>query len=327
MDGTSGCAAGKGKTGTGEVSREGRGASPEARITAVSIAMNAVLTALKLAAGIWGRSQALVADAVHSLSDFATDFAVLAGVRYAKKPQDEDHPYGHGKYETLAAVGIGLALLATAVGLGKEALETLARRVQGTAGEELPSVWAFAMAVVSIVSKGWLYAATMRTARATGSAALVANAWHHRSDALSSMATAAGVGASVLFGGKWLVLDAVAALFVSVLLARVAVDLLKEQLGALTDKSLSPELCEEILEMARGAGGVSEPHKLRTRMVGRHPVIDMHARLPGDMPLREAHEIASELEERIRRRFGPETIVTLHLEPVKEAADAKAKAD
>ncbi|MBP5786226.1 MAG: cation diffusion facilitator family transporter, partial [Kiritimatiellae bacterium] len=107
-------------------------ASPEQRITAVSIGVNAVLTALKLAAGIWGRSQALVADAVHSLSDFATDFAVLAGVRYAKKPRDEDHPYGHGKYETLAAVAIGLALMATAVGLGKEALETLAREVQGT---------------------------------------------------------------------------------------------------------------------------------------------------------------------------------------------------
>ena len=293
-------------------------ASPEQRITAVSIGVNAVLTALKLAAGIWGRSQALVADAVHSLSDFATDFAVLAGVRYAKKPRDEDHPYGHGKYETLAAVAIGLALMATAVGLGKEALETLAREVQGTGGSELPSAWAFAMAVVSIVVKGWLYAATMRTARATGSAALVANAWHHRSDALSSVATAAGVGASVLFGPKWLMLDAVAALFVAVLLGRVAWQLLREQLGALTDKSLSPELCAEIMEMAKGAEGVCEPHNLRTRMVGRHPVIEMHARLPGEMPLREAHEIASALEERFKRRFGPETIVTLHLGPMKD---------
>ena len=299
-------------------------AGPEQRITAVSIGVNAVLTGLKLAAGVFGRSQALVADAVHSLSDFATDFAVLAGVRYARKPRDEDHPYGHGKYETLAALGIGLALLATAFGLGKDALETLARRVQGTAGSDLPSAWAFAIALLSIAVKSWLYAATMRTARATGSAALAANAWHHRSDALSSMATAAGVGASVLFGEKWLVLDAVAALFVSVLLGRVAWHLLRDQLGTLTDRSLSPEVCAEILEMARGAEGVCEPHNLRTRMVGRHPVIDMHARLPGDMPLREAHEIASALEERFKRRFGPETIVTLHLEPVKTGSEADA---
>jgi len=297
-------------------------ASPEQRITGISIAVNAVLTALKLAAGIWGRSQALVADAVHSLSDFATDFAVLAGVRYAKKPRDEDHPYGHGKYETLASVAIGLALMATAAGLGKEALETLARRVQGTGGSELPSAWAFAMALVSIAVKGWLYAATMRTARATGSSALVANAWHHRSDALSSSATAAGVGASVLFGPKWLMLDAVAALFVAVLLGRVAWRLLREQLGALTDKSLAPELCAEIMEMARGTAGVCEPHNLRTRMVGRHPVIEMHARLPGGMPLREAHGIASALESRFKRRFGPETIVTLHLEPMTDDGSA-----
>lgn len=291
------------------------GDSAGRRITAVSIAMNAVLSALKLAVGLLGRSHALVADAAHSLSDFATDFAVLAGLHYARKPQDEDHRYGHGKYETLAAVGIGCVLAWGALEIAHGALGAILRTVRGVGPAEGPSAWVFWTAIVSVAAKGWLYRATMAVARATGSPALAANAWHHRSDALSSVAVSAGVGASVFFGDQWAVLDPVAALFVAVLLGRVAWTLLAEQLGVLTDRSLAPALCEEILAMARGVEGVSDPHKLRTRMAGRFPVIDLHIRLPAAMPLEQAHRIASDLERRYLERFGPETIVTLHLEP------------
>ena len=288
--------------------------SPERKITHLSIWVNIVLTGLKLAAGVFGRSQALIADAVHSLSDFATDIAVLIGLRFTAKPVDKDHAYGHGKYETIVAAIIGLALAYVGFRIAGTAIQRIFHAMHGDP-LPLPSACAFWAAVLSIVVKEWLYRATMKVARATGSSSLVANAWHHRSDALSSIATAAGVGAAVFLGDDWLILDPIAALFVSLFLLKVAWRIIREQIGDLTDQSLAPEVCEEILAMARAIPGISEPHNLRTRMVGRIPVIDMHIRLPATLPLREAHDLASALEHALRQRFGKETIANLHLEP------------
>ena len=288
--------------------------TPERKVTHLSIWVNVGLTGLKLAAGIFGRSQALIADAVHSLSDFATDIAVLVGLRFTAKPKDSDHAYGHGKYETLVAAIIGLALAYVGIRIAGSAIH---RVFDALHGEELtmPSAFAFWAAVLSIAVKEWLYRATMKVARATGSSSLVANAWHHRSDAFSSIATAAGVGAAAFLGHDWLILDPIAALFVSIFLLKVAWRIIREQIGDLTDQNLAPSVCEEILAMARGIPGIAEPHNLRTRMVGRIPVIDMHIRLRADLPLREAHEIATALESALRQRFGKETIANLHLEP------------
>ena len=288
--------------------------TPERKVTHLSIWVNVGLTGLKLAAGIFGRSQALIADAVHSLSDFATDIAVLVGLRFTAKPKDSDHAYGHGKYETIVAAVIGLALAYVGIRIAGSAIH---RVFDALHGEELtmPSAFAFWAAVLSIAVKEWLYRATMKVARATGSSSLVANAWHHRSDAFSSIATAAGVGAAVFLGHDWLILDPIAALFVSIFLLKVAWRIIREQIGDLTDQSLAPSVCDEILAMARGIPGIAEPHNLRTRMVGRIPVIDMHIRLRADLPLREAHEIATALERALRHRFGKETIANLHLEP------------
>lgn len=288
--------------------------SPERKITHLSIWINVVLTGLKLAAGIFGRSQALIADAIHSLSDFATDIAVLIGLRFTSKPKDTDHAYGHGKYETIVAAIIGLALAYVGIRIAGSAIH---RVFDALHGEELtmPSTFAFWAAVVSIVVKEWLYRATMKVARATGSASLVANAWHHRSDAYSSIATAGGVGAAAYLGHDWLILDPIAALFVSIFLLKIAWQIVREQVGGLTDQSLAPALCEEILALARAIPGIVEPHNLRTRMVGRFPVIDLHVRMRADLPLREAHDIATTLERSLQRRFGKETIANLHLEP------------
>lgn len=288
--------------------------SAERRITLLSIWINVGLTGLKLAAGIFGRSQALIADAIHSLSDFATDIAVLIGLRFSSKPKDSDHAYGHGKYETIVAAVIGLALAYVGIALAGSAIH---RIFDAQRGQPIPhpSSFAFWAAVVSIAVKEGLYRATMKVARATGSAALVANAWHHRSDALSSIATAAGVGAAAFLGNDWLILDPIAALFVSIFLLKIAWRIVREQLGELTDQSLAPAVCDEILALARGIPGIEQPHNLRTRMVGRHPVIDLHVRLRADLPLREAHEIATALERALRDRFGKETIANLHLEP------------
>jgi cation diffusion facilitator family transporter len=287
---------------------------PERKVTHLSIWTNVVLTALKLAAGIFGRSQALIADAVHSLSDFATDVAVLVGLRFTAKPVDKDHAYGHGKYETIVAAIIGLALAYVGLRIAGSAIQRIFHAMHGDPLPE-PAALAFWAAVFSIAVKEWLFRATMKVARATGSSALVANAWHHRSDAYSSVATAAGIGAAAFLGNDWLILDPIAALFVSVFLIKVAWRIIREQIGDLTDQSLAPAVCEEILALARGTPGIEQPHNLRTRMVGRHPVIDLHVRLRADLPLREAHEIATTLEHALRERFGKETIANLHLEP------------
>ena len=287
---------------------------PERKITHLSIWINVVLTGLKLAAGVFGRSQALIADAIHSLSDFATDIAVLIGLRFTSKPKDSDHAYGHGKYETIVAAVIGMALAYVGIRIAGTAIQRIFHAMHGDP-LSMPSAFAFWAAVLSIAVKEWLYRATMKVARATGSSALVANAWHHRSDAFSSIATAAGVGAAAFLGHDWLILDPIAALFVSVFLLKIAWRIVREQIGELTDQSLAPEVCEEILAMARGIPGITEPHNLRTRMVGRIPVIDMHIRLRADLPLREAHAIATALEHALRQRFGKETIANLHLEP------------
>ena len=288
--------------------------SPERKITHLSIWINIVLTGLKLAAGIFGRSQALVADAVHSLSDFATDIAVLVGLRFTSKPVDKDHAYGQGKYATIVAAIIGLALAYVGMRIAGASIQRIFHAMHGDP-LPMPSVYAFWAAILSIVVKEWLYRATMRVARTTGNASLVANAWHHRSDAFSSIATAAGVGAAAFLGHDWLILDPIAALFVSIFLFKIAWQIVREQVGLLTDQSLAPEVCEEILATARNIPGIMQPHNLRTRMVGHIPVIDMHIRLRADLPLREAHDIASTLEHALRQRFGKETIANLHLEP------------
>lgn len=287
---------------------------PERRVTHLSIWVNVALTLLKLAAGIFGRSQALLADAIHSLSDFATDIAVLIGLRLTAKPVDEDHAYGHGKYETIVAAIIGMALAYVGIRIAGSAIHRIFQTMHGDALVK-PSIYAFWAAIASIAAKEWLYRATIKVARATGSSALVANAWHHRSDAFSSIATAAGVGAAAFLGNDWLILDPIAALFVSLFLLKIAWRIIREQVGNLTDQSLAPEICEEILAMARAIPGIAEPHNLRTRMVGRTPVIDLHVCLRSDLPLREAHDIATALENALQQRFGKETIANLHLEP------------
>lgn len=286
----------------------------ERKITYVSIAINIALTGIKFAAGIFGRSQALIADAIHSLSDFATDIAVLVGLRFTAKPCDEDHPYGHGKYETIAAAVIGLVLVYVALRIAWVAIYRVFDALHGAAIPQ-PSTFAFWTALGSCVVKEWLFHRTMTVARATGSSALVANAWHHRSDAFSALASSIGVGAAAYLGNDWNILDPIAALFVSIILLRVAWQIVREQIGFLTDQNLAPEVCAEILTMAQAIPGITEPHHLRTRMVGRTPVIDLHIRLPADLPLRAAHEIASHLENNLRERFGKETIANLHLEP------------
>ncbi len=295
------------------------------RITLLGAAVNAVLLLAKFAAGILGNSQAMIADAVHTASDFATDFAVLIGIRFSRKPKDIDHAYGHGKYETIAAAVVGMALLLVGLKLGWDAIHTLFRAVGGQPLTR-PSPIAFLAALLSIIIKEILYQKTVRVGRRTRNDAVIANAWHHRSDALSSIGTAAGIGLAVFLGAEWTIMDPVAAILVSVLLLKVAFLIVKEQVGGLTEQSLPREVHDEIEAIALSFPEISYPHNLRTRAVGKTIVIDLHVRMDPDMRVADAHAIVSELEQKLRGRFGEDTITTVHIEP-KRNDSAREPAD
>lgn len=276
--------------------------------------MNLLLVGLKAVAGLVGHSAAMISDAVHSLSDFVTDIVVLVFVRVSARPQDESHDYGHGKYETLATLFIGLALAAAAVGIVVSGAGKLARWLQG---EDLPAPGKIALwaALGSIVAKELLFQYTRIKGKHLDSKALEANAWHHRSDALSSVGTAIGIGGAILLGSRWTVLDPLASIVVGAMLVKVAWDLLGPSFGELTDSSLPADMEQEMMDIIRGVPGVEDPHNLRTRRIGNRIAAEVHIRLDGTLPLSEAHEKASEVERRFKERFGAQSHVIVHMEP------------
>ena len=286
------------------------------KVTLVGSAGNVALLTFKFIAGVMGHSSAMIADAVHSLSDFITDVIVLAFVHVSAKPQDADHDYGHGKYETFASFIIGLALLAAATGI---IVSGLAKLIDWAGGKELPAPgWlALAAAVISILVKEILYRYTVIRGKKLDSQALVANAWHHRSDALSSIGTTVGIGGAILLGNRWTVLDPLASVFVGALLVKVSVGLLRSSVGELTESSLSGDIEKEIEDIICSFPDVSEPHNLRTRRIDNRFAIEAHVRMDGNLPLSVAHDRATAIEQQIRKRFGPQTHVTIHMEPVK----------
>ncbi len=286
------------------------------RVTLVGSAGNMALLTFKFIAGILGHSSAMIADAIHSLSDFITDVVVLAFVRVSAKPQDESHDYGHGKFETLATFFIGLALIAVATGIIVSGLLAFSRWLQG---EEIqaPDRLALWAAVLSLIIKEILYQYTIRAGRRLDSQAVIANAWHHRSDALSSIGTTIGIGGAVLLGNRWTVLDPLASIVVGLMLIKVAVELLKQSMGELTECSLPEDTEREIVSIIKSFPGIFEPHNLRTRKIGNRIAIEAHVRMDGSISLTEAHDRASAIERSLKEKYGPRTHVTIHMEPRK----------
>lgn len=285
------------------------------KVTIVGSVANAALMAIKFVAGILGHSSAMIADAVHSLSDFATDLIVLVLVHISAKPQDASHDYGHGKYETMASFIVGLALVAAATGIMMSGGSKL---VDWFHGEQLQSPGRLALwaALLSILVKELLYQYTVRHGKHINSQALVANAWHHRSDALSSIGAAIGIGGAILLGDRWTVLDPIASIVVGLMLVKVAVTLLRSSMGELTESSLPADVEQEIESIICSFPDVSQPHNLRTRRIGNRIAIEAHVRMDGALPLTLAHERATSIERAIKQRFGSETHVTLHMEPI-----------
>ena len=284
------------------------------KVTLVGGAVNVILLLFKFVAGIVGHSAAMVADAVHSLSDFVTDIIVLVFVHISGKPKDKDHDYGHGKYETLATTIIGVALLAVAIGIEYSGLTKILAWAQG---EELkaPGMLALWAALLSIVLKEAVYHYSMIKARQLQSQAVEANAWHHRSDALSSIGTAIGIGGAIFLGQRWTVLDPVASIIVGLFIIKVSVDLLRSGIGDLMEQSLPDEVEDEILRLAASVPGVVEPHELRTRRLGNHYAIELHILMDGNITLCEAHDKATEVEDILRQHYGQETHIAVHVEP------------
>lgn len=280
--------------------------------------VNFLLVVFKFIAGILGHSAAMIADAVHSLSDFATDIVVLIFTRISNKPQDKSHDYGHGKYETLATAIIGIVLFAVGAGICWNCLRAIQTVWQG---DRLPApgMLAFAGAIISIVSKELIYRYTIHVGRKINSSAVIANAWHHRSDAFSSVGTAIGIGGAILLGESWSVLDPMAAVVVSFFIMKVSVQLLKPCVDELTEKSLPDEIEKEICLITENTPGVSAIHNLRTRRIGNHYAIEMHVRMDGHLTLYEAHAKASVIENKLKEKYGNETHVGIHVEPVKSA--------
>ena len=280
--------------------------------------VNFLLVIFKFIAGILGHSAAMIADAVHSLSDFATDIVVLIFTRISNKPQDKNHDYGHGKYETLATAIIGIVLFAVGASICWNGLQAIQTVWQG-GRLPAPGMLAFAGAIISIVSKELIYRYTIHVGRKINSSAVIANAWHHRSDAFSSIGTAIGIGGAIVLGESWSVLDLMAAVVVSFFIMKVAVQLLKPCVDELTEKSLPDEIEKEICLIAENTPGVSAIHNLRTRRIGNHYAIEMHVRMDGHLTLYEAHAKASVIENKLKEKYGNETHVGIHVEPVKDA--------
>ena len=284
------------------------------KVTLVGGAVNVVLLVFKFVAVILGHSAAMVADAVHSLSDFITDVIVVVFIHISSKPKDKSHDYGHGKYETLAMTIIGLALLAAAIGIIYGGAVKIADWLGGQQ-LEAPGMLALWAALLSIVLKEAVYRYSMVKARQLNSQAVEANAWHHRSDALSSVGTAIGIGGAIFLGQRWTVLDPVASVIVGAFIVKVAVELLRRGIGDLLEQSLPDEIESEILQLAATVEGIAEPHDLRTRRIGNHYAIELHILVDGDIPLRVAHDRASEVEELLKSHYGEDTHVVVHVEP------------
>lgn len=289
------------------------------KVTIVGTVVNALLVAVKFVAGIMGRSSALVADAVHSLTDFVSDIVVLVFVRISGKPRDAEHEYGHGKFETLATMIIGVLLIGAGIGLLINGAIQVWDSLHGAILSE-PTWIALVVAVISIVSKEILYRYTVKEGRRLHSDAVIANAWHHRSDAISSLGTMVGIAGAMFFGEKWRILDPLAAVVVSFFIIKAGYDITKPAINELLETSLPKEQTDEITEIIRSVDGVKGLHNLRTRKIGNAIAIDVHVKMDGDLRLTEAHEIASRIEQTIRDRYGEGSLINVHMEPYKTKA-------
>lgn len=287
------------------------------RVTLIGSIVNLLLTAIKIIAGIVGKSGAMIADGIHSLSDLASDIVVLIFVPIAGRAKDKNHQYGHGKFETLATLVVSLILMFVAIRLVTNSTKSIISALSGNILPK-PGYIALAAAILSIVSKEILYQYTALVARRTNSSVCKANAWHHRSDALSSIGSLVGIGGAVILGNRWTILDPVAAVIIGLMILFVAIKMAKAPIEELMEKSLDEETEKEICNVILATEGVQNMHNLKTRRNGQSKIIDCHIRVKRTISIVEAHDIATNVEKNLKHKFGNETQTSIHIEPEKE---------
>ena len=285
------------------------------KVTIVGALANVTLLIFKFVAGIISNSAAMIADAVHSLSDFITDVVVIVFVKISSKPQDKSHDYGHGKFETLATLIIGTALLFIGLMILYNGASATYRCIW--LGEELhrPGMIAFWAAIFSIILKEAVYQYTVFKGKNLNSQAVIANAWHHRSDAFSSIGTAVGIGGAIFLGDKWVVLDPIAAIVVSVFIINVSLKIIIKSINELLEKSLPDEIENEIIKVAESFDMVKDVHDLRTRRIGNNIAIEMHLLMDGNLSLQCTHNTTELIESELRKKYGEHTHIAIHVEP------------
>ena len=285
------------------------------RVTWVGFAVNAVLAALKIGAGLIGRSGAMVADGIHSLSDFITDIIVIVMIGVSRRKANKNYQYGYGKYETLATLVIGVALFGVAVFLFIGGLDKVIGTLNHTYRPDKPGMIALWMALVSIISKEILFHYTRSAGRRIGSASVIANAWHHRSDAISSVATLLGIAGAIFLGQSWRILDPAAAMLVSVFIAVAAYEICAPAVKELLEMSLPAEITLPLRQIIRDTPGVITYHHFRSRRNGPRIIIDVHIKVDAEISVRSGHAISSLTEDRLKKAYGSTLITNIHIEP------------
>jgi len=284
------------------------------RATYLGLIVNILLVVVKLGAGIFGRSGAIMADAIHSLSDSVTDIFVLIGLRISSKPPDKSHDYGHGKIETLCALLIGVVLAVVGAKILWDGIHKVFHILQGQPIPKPEWIAVFA-AIMSIIAKEWIYRHTIRIGKRIDSQVVIANAWHHRTDALSSVGVMLGIGGSIIIGGKWIILDPIAAALVSIFIISMAVSIAKSSIGELLEASLCEKTEREITQIASSIDGVINPHELRTRKIGSNVAIDLHIEVKKEITIVKAHDISTNVENALKKRFNYRAFISIHIEP------------
>lgn len=284
------------------------------RVTMAGAVANCLLTIVKVAAGIVGNSAAMVADGVHSLTDLISDFIVMVFVKISSKDSDTDHGYGHGKYETLATLIVSAMLLVVGAKLLYDGATAIYGHLHGD-HLETPGMITLYMALLSIITKEILYRVTFRVGRKEESYAVMANAWHHRTDAISSVGSMVGIAGAIFLGDNWIILDPLAACIISFFIFMVSVKMAIGAVNELMEASLPVEEVKDINDIFMSVDGIEDVHELKTRRNGRSVIIDAHIVVNPHISVLVAHEMTIKAENSLRERFGSESQIYIHVEP------------
>jgi cation diffusion facilitator family transporter len=288
------------------------------KVTFAGFLVNIILTVFKLLAGFLGNSSAMIADGIHSMSDFGSDIMVFFGFKISNKPADDNHNYGHERFETLTSFVISIMLIGVGIGISFSSVDKIINIINGEV-IEVPGLIAFFAALISIISKEWIYRYTLKVGKKIKSKAIIANAWHHRTDSFSSIGALIGIGMAILLGDKFVILDPITALIVTVFIFKAGIEILMQSINEFLDVAIEEKDIKLIEDIIFNTDGVKDFHKLKTRALGNKISVEFHILVDKGLSITKAHEITDILENKLKNEFGDETHINIHIEPYKES--------